>query len=200
MSRSVEDHLTEEILHEYLDGELDSEDKSTVQRHLKGCTDCTDRLETWRALFVEIEQLPDLEDVINFEPIVLADLTQRVTRRNWVTWMILGQVAMAISLLAYGWQRIAAFLPLEQISGWLSLPIQIVQGMTDSLMFVLAESFNQFLFWSFPNGDPIMRFPQIANGGTLLIYLGLLVVVLWIVGNHYLLRVNGQTEDARPQY
>jgi hypothetical protein len=200
MSRLLFDHLTEEILHEYLDGELNAEAYSSVQLHLKDCKDCSTRLETWRGLFVEIEQLPDLEHVIDFEPLVLADLTQRGSRRNWVTWMFLGQGVIAITLIVYGWQRIATSLPLELMSEWISLPIQILQGMADSILLGLAESFNQFLSWSVPSGDLVVKFPQIADGGTLLVYLGLLAVVLWIVGNHYLLRVNGQTEDALPRY
>ena len=200
MSRLSLDHLTDELLHEFLDGELNVEDQSKVQLHLRDCQECSARLEIWTTLFVEIEQLPDLEDVVDFRSLVLVDLTETGSRRNWVLWMFLGQGALAISLIAYGWQRISTFLPLQQVSDWLALPIQILQGMIDSLLLGLVESFNQFLSWSLSSGDLLLQVPQLTSGGTLLIYLGLLAVVLWIVINHYLLRINGQPEDNRPQY
>jgi hypothetical protein len=200
MSKLNLDHLTDEILHEFLDGELNIEDQSKVQLHLEDCQDCSSRLRIWTTLFVEIEQLPDLEDVVDFKSLVLADLTETGSRRNRVLWMFLGQGALAISLIAYGWQRISTSLPLKQVSDWLTLPVQVLQGMIDSLLLGLVESFNQFLSWSLSSGDLLLQVPQITSGGTLLIYLGLLAVALWVLINHYLLRINGQPEDTRPQY
>ena len=52
-------HLTEEELNEYLDNEI--QDRTPIESHLSSCVECAARLATFKALFAEIESLPELE-------------------------------------------------------------------------------------------------------------------------------------------
>ena len=87
MSKSIK-HLTDEDLQEYLDGELSPEGSSTVEAHLRACEDCSARMETWRALFVEIQELPDVALIPDFEPMVLTQLSKRFVAQNRIRWLI----------------------------------------------------------------------------------------------------------------
>lgn len=199
MSRDNYDHITDDVLHEYLDGELNSEDRSNIQLHLTSCKECTLRLETWGSLFTEIERLPDLEELINFEPLVLANLSDSRPRRSWAIWMLIGQATLAISLIFFGWQQISTSLPLGRITSWLALPIQTLREMIDNFILGFGEAFNQFHSWSPSSGDLIAYLPPISVGGRLLIYAWVFAIALWMAGNHYLFRFNGQHEDTRPR-
>lgn len=52
-------HLTDELLNEYLDNELT--DHALVEQHLSTCADCAARLADLQALFTELDSLPELE-------------------------------------------------------------------------------------------------------------------------------------------
>jgi len=50
-------HLTDELLNEYLDNELT--DRAQVEEHLSICEDCAARLAALQALFTELNSLPE---------------------------------------------------------------------------------------------------------------------------------------------
>lgn len=52
-------HLTDELLNEYLDNEI--ADRTQVERHLSECADCAARLAGLEALFAELDSLPEVE-------------------------------------------------------------------------------------------------------------------------------------------
>ena len=197
MSRTPTAHISDESLQAYLDGELEVEERMGVREHLKICEACSVRLDAWSALFLEIEQLPDLDLVTDLEPAIVAYLSAKGSRRQWTTWMLLGQGVVALSLMMYGWGSLSSALPLGSIRSWLTLPIQTLRAMIDALLPGMVAAFKQFLTWSPSSVDLIVRVPRFASSA-LFIYAALLIALLWIVGNHYLLRVNGQSEDIRP--
>jgi anti-sigma factor RsiW len=190
-------HLTDELLHEYLDGELDAELGALVQQHLDGCRACSARLQAWHGLFRDIEGLPDLEQGVDFEPIVLTQLSRTRAGRSWTSWLQVGQAVLALGLTVFGWVRLSNDLRAEAIGNWLKLPIQMFNQMLGSLTSSVGASIDQLLSWSPSGRDLIANVPEIPLGGTLLIYAGGLLILLWIAGNHYLLRVNGHPEDTR---
>lgn len=200
MSNRSDGHITDEVLQVYLDGELQAVEQSEIETHLIDCKECASRLAQWRSLFTEIERLPDLDQVIDFEPIVLAQLSKAHTQPTRGFLFVLAQAALAITLLAYAWNQISSLLPMGQLSSLLSLPIQTLRDMSGHLVQGLQDVLNQFISWSPSAGNLIGRIPQISSGNSLLLYLGGLAVMLWITGNLYLLRVNGQSENASHQY
>jgi predicted anti-sigma-YlaC factor YlaD len=190
-------HLTDDLLHEYLDGELNSQVASLVQQHLDGCRECAARLQAWRCLFRDIDGLPELEQSVDFEPIVLARLPQLREGWSWTLWLQIGQAVLALGLTIFGWFRLSSDIPAEAISGWLRLPFHLFNQMLKGLTSSVGESMNQLLSWTPSGSDLIANVPKIPIGGTLLIYAGGLMILLWIACNHYLLRINGQTKDTR---
>ena len=196
MCSDQSNHLTDELLNEYLDGELSSEACVDVQQHLDDCSDCAMRMRDWSLLFAEIEQLPDLEQVMDFVPGVLAKLTDHGSRRSGTFWLMVGQSTLALLMMVYGWLQLSVYLPIERIQSWFAFPLQALDGLIDNLFVALRDAISQFLAWSPSSSDLIATVPQIPIGGTLYIYLGIMLIMLWIIGNHYLLRVNGHIEDA----
>lgn len=191
-------HLADELLHEYLDGELSSETSEVVRLHLDDCNDCAARLRKWSLLFVEIEQVPDMEQAVDFTPGVLAKLTNQGSRRSGFFWLMVGQSALAILMMVYGWLQLSVYFPAEQIRNWLAIPPRALNGLIDKFVISLREALSQFLAWSPSSSDLIATVPQIPIGSTLYVYLGISLIILWILGNHYLLRVNGHIEDVHP--
>jgi predicted anti-sigma-YlaC factor YlaD len=189
-------HLTDELLHEYLDRELDPEPRHLIQQHLGTCGECIDRLNAWSSLFTSIEQLPDLDLVKDFAPRVLSRLAIPTRRRSRAIWLTVGQASLAILLMAYGWMQMSIQLPAELIQHWFSLPLQTLAGMVNGLSLGMEEAFNQFLAASPSTSELIATIPQVQFGGSLLTYLGILLIFLWLAGNHYLLSFNGHQENA----
>ncbi|TFH38170.1 MAG: hypothetical protein E4G99_00090 [Anaerolineales bacterium] len=197
MSSDRSDHLTDHALHEYLDGELEAKQRAAAQHHLQGCKQCGARLKTWGSLFTEIEQLPELDPALDFAPAILARLPDPTLRRSRPFWLMVGQALLSLAMLAYGWLQIAAWVPAERIGSWLSLPLRSMNAMIDTLIFAITKAFNQFLAWSPSSSDIITHLPQLPDGGPLLIYLVILVIALWIVSNHYLLKGYPHPGDTR---
>lgn len=191
-------HLADELLNEYLDGELTIDAREVVQQHLNDCSECALRMRNWSLLIVEIEQLPDLEQAMDFVPQVLGQLLGRESRSSGAPWLMVGQLALALLLMVYGWLQLSILFPAELIRSWLSYPLQALNGMFDNLIIALSDALSQFSAWSPSSRDLLATVPKVPIDGTPYAYLGLMLLVLWIIGNHYLLRINGHAEDARP--
>ena len=191
-------HLKDDLIHEYLDGELNVDMNELVQRHLKVCSECADRLHRWRSLFSEIEQLPDLDPAMNLAPAVLVRLTAPKPPRSRTFWLMAGQTALALVLLTYGWLQLSIQLPTSLVNRYLLLPLQMLISLIDNLSLGLEAGYRQFLVWSFSSSDLFVLAPQIQAGGSLLIYLVILLIVLWIASNRFLLGLNRHREDTCP--
>ncbi len=197
MSKSIE-HIADEVIQEYLDGELQAEARSSVKLHLGQCAECTRRLESWRALFVEIEHLPDLEHGADFEPLVLARMQERSARQGWVKWVLVAQACFVAIIAASGWQRASMLQEFDELLGWLSQPFLAILTMFNGFAAELVAVFEPWLSWPFSSVDILDRIPQLGESGTLMAYAILLGFIVWLLGNHYLLRVNGQPGDSHP--
>ena len=110
-------HLTDETLNEYLDEALPAAPAAAVAAHLAECAGCTARLASLRALFAELDALPEVPLSRNLAPAVLAALPATVAMRKTVTarqpairWVAVGEVVAALALLVLAWPLIAALL------------------------------------------------------------------------------------------
>ncbi len=78
------DHVDDGTFQTYLEGELDRAVRADVEAHLAACERCSARLEGWRMLLEELEELPALEPSVGFRSRVLARLPLRATTpRLW---------------------------------------------------------------------------------------------------------------------
>jgi anti-sigma factor RsiW len=95
----------EELLHPYLDGELDAARRSAVDEHLRSCADCRRHLEQFQALHRAL-QMPDLRypasDMLRQRlKVQLAKADARERRPVWPMWG--GAIAAGVLAIALFW-------------------------------------------------------------------------------------------------
>jgi len=172
-------HLTDEILNEYLDNEL--ADRAPVEKHLATCADCAARLAALQALFAELDSLPEetlSHDIAaHFVPSPHLPATLPRSLRLAVTL----QAALAVIAII-----IAAPFVTEYVSPYL-ISLQM-----PSFTEILFQAESQWVAWldalsqfqmptlpEFPFVELSSLYIAIALGGA---------SILWLVGNGLLLR------------
>ena len=95
-----DDHLQENILHAYLDGELTAMEIKTVKNHLDTCNRCQVRLQELQSTFAALDELPDLALGVDLAPSVLRSLKAEKDVIPALTWITAAQAAAAVILLA----------------------------------------------------------------------------------------------------
>lgn len=191
-----EDHLNEQALNMYLDGELRAGELARARAHLAACDVCRVELSALQGLFDALDELapvlaPDLA------PGVLAHLP-RPMRRPWRLALALQTVAM-LAWLTWGAARLAGYWPaaVEFLSSqaplepWASVvDWAAAQWATLSRWSgVVGDTFQEWTARTSDLGDLYLSLMQLA-------VLGVVVLALWLVVNTLFLRrilVNGQT-------
>jgi len=105
-----DEHLGEELLHRYLDGELGAAEHTAVAAHLAACLGCQAALAALQRLFFALDELAPTPDLV---PAVRARLArdQRPTPA-WRRWLAPAlQMAAVLALLVWGVTRPAAYWP-----------------------------------------------------------------------------------------
>lgn len=115
-----DDHLQENILHAYLDGELTAMEIKTVKNHLGTCNRCQVRLQELQSTFAALDELPDLALGVDLAPPVLRSLKAERDVIPALPWITAAQAAAAVVLLA--------------LSFPILLTLPIFQGMKTSLI------------------------------------------------------------------
>ena len=72
-------HLTDDLFNEYLDNALMQSQKNVIEDHLRICADCSRQLNDRRALFSQIESLPEVKLAGDFSKAVVAAANGRIT-------------------------------------------------------------------------------------------------------------------------
>jgi len=175
-------HLTDEQLNEYLDNEI--VDRAQAELHLSSCDDCAARLTALRALFHEIESLPELA----LSNDIAAPIMRRIGGRAVVPAVprslrltVTLQAALAVIVIIF-----AAPIVMQFISPYLSR----IQMPSFVDMFLLVQT--QWSTWL----DVLSQFqlptmPQIPDIELSGLFIMLTVAgasALWLVGNRLLLR------------
>lgn len=166
-------HLTDDTLNEYLDNALALSARADVDSHLAVCAACTAALESLRALFVEIESLPEAALQRDLAPAVVARLPVRVAMSRPVRWALAAQALTALALLA-------ALLPFVDFS-LLKLPTLSPDWFILPALPTLSDLLAQFTVTL-----PSLSLP-INPPALLLVLLLASAGLLWVVGNGLLL-------------
>ncbi len=87
-------HITDDLLNEYLDQELDQIQRAEVESHLNICSECTAQANQLRALFNEIESLPDAKLERDLSKVIVAAANRRVAFAP-LLWLIFAAQAVA---------------------------------------------------------------------------------------------------------
>lgn len=102
-------HLTDDLLNEYLDNALTRTQRSEIEAHLHVCGECSTRVNELRALFNEIESLPEAKLERDLSKAVVAAANRRVTFAP-LLWLIFAAQAVAAVVAS-------------AVAGWLILPL-----------------------------------------------------------------------------
>lgn len=73
-------HLTAERIQAFLDAALSSEESAAVREHATFCGDCQTELDSWRFLYAELSELPELSPAPGFATRVLTALEPAVRK------------------------------------------------------------------------------------------------------------------------
>lgn len=98
----MNDHLDDARLNEYLDGALAPAARAALDAHLAACPDCAARLTQYRALFADLDALPDAPLARDLSATVTARLRPRreTGLRPALLWAFAAQAALGAVLLA----------------------------------------------------------------------------------------------------
>jgi len=186
-----EEHLSEETLNRYLDGELSSGERERVVEHAAACEACRAEMLALQALFVALEELTPVQ-APNLSPDVLAQIWPRRRVAGVGAWLVpLLQGAIASLLLAWGWARLMGYWTLVGDA----LPLQSLQESWSGTIAWLAAQGAALLDWPTTAWNTLQGwFPRPAGLGgsrfTLvqLASLGIVLLAFWLIGNAVLLR------------
>jgi hypothetical protein len=164
-------HLTDEQLNEVLD---DAIFDHSILGHLDACPDCKQRLDEMRALFADIESLPELALPRDLTASVIVKLPAPRTVRPW-TWLSAAQAVGAFAILT--WLASSFVLPTE---------IATYQPPTfNSLLASVLQLLSSFTFEA-PTFD--LKPLTIDLQSTAILAFIVSAAILWLVGNGLLLR------------
>jgi hypothetical protein len=121
-------HLSEDLLNEFLDDELTQESRAAVEAHVAECVECRSRVEELHGLFVELKQLADELPSYNLSTLALTSLPRR--RLNlWVRLVLAVQAGLALGILIAifrnAWKYIVVIADGLHPWEWLSRPISV---------------------------------------------------------------------------
>jgi hypothetical protein len=181
-----DDHLSDNLLNEYLDSFLSAEARWSVENHLMGCDVCTARFEMLNLLFAELDHLPDLR--------LERDLSQAVLRtvhpveilpRRW-QWALWGQLGLAVWLFALA---IPTLMRSE-----LFLNLQLYHLQASEILNRFSEMFIRPIYWikeslfQLLNNFQAIHLPELPFSLVVLMPILLATGLLWLVGNGLLLK------------
>ena len=185
-------HLDEVTLNEYLDAALGPEQRTAVESHLAQCPDCTTRLLGLRALFTELETLPDTALRRDLSPAVITALRSQLPqspdavpalRAVFAVQALLALVLLGLALPTL--MRATEWAVVTQLAGRVVADIAgAFTGITSELQ-ALQISLQRFMAASteFLRQPPLPSLPMLNVGLCLAA-----VSLLWLVGNGLLLR------------
>jgi len=171
-------HLSDEILNEYLDDALPPDARAEVESHLRDCADCELRLDELADVFFELSALPEADLMRDLSADVARTLTPQPLPRL-LKWTALLQVAAALTALI-------ASLPLLQTMFAMDVPTITLPTLFDlTLRFEQTLAEMQTMFVQFQWQIPRLSFEVSSLYITVAVFS---VTLLWLVGNGLLLR------------
>jgi hypothetical protein len=182
------DHLTDEALQSYLDGQLRETEAGWAAAHLRICVACQERAAVLEGVFQALGGLPEIRLQRDLAPGVLSRIRPASDAAGRWRWLLAAQ-GLAAGLLAAWVGRSAA---LE----WIGLASARLQTPPSWLVEILAWSkaggetlWAEAQAWVGFGGDALSRLPEFSwargQSASPALFAGLLV--LWLAGNSLLL-------------
>jgi anti-sigma factor RsiW len=172
-------HLTDELLNEYLDNEL--ADRALVEQHLSTCADCAARLVAFQALFAELDSLTEetLTRPIASRLALPSNLPAALPRslRLAVTLQAALAVIAIIIAMPFAMEFVSPYLVTVQMPSLTEIVFQ-----AQSQWFAWLDLLSQFQLPTLPE-IPVVEISSL--------YIALTLAgmsILWLIGNGLLLR------------
>ena len=205
-----QEHLSEDLLNMYLDGELNASEREHIKTHLASCDECQAEFSNLQQLFVALDELA-LAPAPNLVPGVLNRigspspqpqvLAGRFRALPWLTAAL--QAIAVMALLAWGWRQLAdlwstvidssiteaARAAWSQISVWAT-------GQWTSLSAWPSAAWAEVQAWL----THLSAYVNLSLPLTQVAALGVTLVFIWFLGNVVLLRralLNGHVSTHR---
>ncbi|MCP4142273.1 MAG: hypothetical protein GY755_18715 [Chloroflexi bacterium] len=194
-------HLTESQLNEYLDQMLDYETQQRVETHLASCESCRLEITELQALFISLNELPEIPIAHDLTLGVLAQIS-KVAKIPllWKQPIFLAQSIFTFILLLFSMPILSSFwLQIEKWSGEITFPtIQTpsLAQMVSQFMSLLAWEPETFFFipeLSF--SVPTLPTLPISPNSNLMLLLALSAGIMWGIGNYSLLRSKPEVRE-----
>jgi len=176
-------HLSDDTLNGYLDGALTDQERAAAEAHLLSCTACAGQLSALRAMFIELDALPELALADDLAPAVIARLDRPARLPGVIRWLALVQVAAVLCAVWLTWPLLKAGLSnelpiqLNALAEWAEAWVETWRLWIESLAAVR---------FSLPTGVISQLAFDRANAGLALLALCGLAAA-WLVGNRLLL-------------
>lgn len=103
-------HLPEDTLNQYLDNALTPGAHAEAEAHLSICQACAAQLVELRALFADLDALPDSPPAIEFAPGILSHLAPGSSLPRPIRWLALAQAIGVIVTVILAWPQAKIFL------------------------------------------------------------------------------------------
>jgi anti-sigma factor RsiW len=172
-------HLTDELLNEFLDGEVS--DRAETEKHLAECADCAARLAAFQALFADLDSLPEVTMTHDLAAPVTRTLTGRAALPRSLRLTVILQAALTVIAIIFA----APF-----VTQLLAPYLASVQSLSLTEMFLEVQI--QWALWlDMLSQFQIPSIPEIPTVEVSNIYMTLtltVISILWLVGNGLLLR------------
>jgi anti-sigma factor RsiW len=170
-------HLSDETINECLDQTLAPDQRELVEAHLAACPFCAGRIAELRALFANLDALPDLALELDFAPAVIRQIAeQQPISIPWpVRWLAGLQVVVILLAGVLAWPLAAASLP-----AGLSIPA-LPSGL--ELFGLVNIIFAARLNLAGNLRLPALTIPVIDLPSATLLYSALGLSLLWLLGN-----------------
>jgi anti-sigma factor RsiW len=172
-------HLTDEQLNECIDNEI--KDRAQVELHLSSCEDCAARFAALRALFDEIESLPEVTLSHDIATPVTRNLSGRATLPRSLHLTVILQATAVVIVILFA----APF-----VGGWISPSLSNIQAPSITDAFLQLQS--QWMIWldilSQFQVPSLPKIPVIELSSLSVMLTVISASLLWLIGNRLLLR------------
>lgn len=180
-------HIQENLFHEYLDAELEIGERKAFEIHIDECQICRSELAQLRKLFLVIESVPESSLQVDFSQAMMDSIVQPTGLSKQWKRVVATQFAIAILLILIAWPALSSsFEILELLS--ISTDINpIISNFSTQISFfstMLVDSFDNLLI----NMSSISLQVPLEESGAYLLPLIIFAPLLWIAGNNILLR------------
>ncbi len=181
-------HLDDFTLNEYLDRALSPTARDAAEAHMQTCITCRTKMDELKAVFSELEALPDVRLERDLMPTILARLSQIMSIRVW-TRTFAAQVGVVLGLVSWLSMQIVPYVRLPQVQQELqSINFQSLLTHLLSIRFELPSFHLPVLSYQLPPFEIQLPTIGINISTTHMALIAISTLFLWIVGNVILLQ------------